>query len=301
MMRKNVVLPFRSVRNGSDAVRAGSWYQHSGQTNVPKWLAHGDHIDDWSYDAPLSLGREIRFDSETLLDELDLQDCEPIFELLHIARISSLGLRQILHRETLELSSNHTSRFEVILDSNKLCEEVGLSSSLVLKETLKGAPPWSPSTRGAICWGDDTKITLEGSGSRFPMQERAFSQHHKLPNSAAWHLDWRPGLLHYSFNSAVTLLLNSERTEFFKRIQEGDEILVEQVMSAITGEICAHLLAVEDFIRDDVGYPEGSLGFVVRTWLLQAMPGKSLADIGRAYDISPSGVHTALRGLAGRL
>lgn len=72
-------------------------------------------------------------------------------------------------------------------------------------------------------------------------------------------------------------------------------------MSAITGEICGYFIEQEEFTNGDVDFPEGSLGSVARSWLLQAMPGKTLPDVRNAYLRTPSEVHTALRGLAANI
>lgn len=295
-MRKNVVLPYTVLRANSTALDAGGWYQQKDEDQVI-WLEDGGAVADWSYDAPLILGREIQINGLRLLDELELTDTGASFELVYSLHVSNLSQRKVIHRETVGISGNYRSQFLKTFDSSLLCERVKLTCSLVLKEDLDAVPRWSPSAKGSVCWQDETILDLEGAGSRFPMRDCAFSEHYQLPNGAAWHLEWRPTLLHYSFNSAVTLLLNSERKEFLDKIQAGDDILVEQVMSAITGEICASVLGSDEFIADDSEYPEGSLGSVARSWLLGALPGKNLSDIKTLYEQCPAEVHTALRGL----
>lgn len=296
MMRKNVVLPFTVLREGSKALDAGGWYQQKDESEV-FWLENGGAVSDWSYDTSLAVGREIQIDGPSLLGELALSDTGASFELLHSVHVSNLNHRELIHREMLDLSGDHRSQALVKLDSSMLCERIKLTSSLILKESLSSVPRWAASSRGSICWQDETVLDLEGSGSRFPMRDFPFSAQYSLPDSASWHLEWRPTLLHYSFNSAVTLLLNSERKEFFNKIQAGDDIIIEQVMSAITGEICAHLLDSEEFVAEESDYPEGSLGAVAKGWLLSSLPGNTIADIKTLYEQSPATVHTALRGL----
>lgn len=299
MMRSNVVLPYRFIRPSSDAVKAGGWYRSDPSGVDTQWLTHGSGIEDWSYDSPLFIGREIEIDSDPFLSELDLdEDAE--FELVHTAAISALGIRTQLHSVAFRPVADEKVAlpFWKQLDSYALCEEINFSSVIVLRQDLKSTPPWSPHRQGTVCWADDTRIPLEGLGSRFPMREIPFSKHFKLPENASWHIDWRPGLLHYSFNSAVTLLLNSEQKDFFKRMQENDEVLVEQVMGAIIVEICGFLIGNEDFVSGDDDYSDGSLGSVARSWLQQSMPGMTLLEIQHEYRRSPSTVHTALRTLA---
>lgn len=295
-MRKNVVLPYTVLRPDSTALDAGGWYQQKDDDQV-LWLEDGGAVIDWSYDTLLTLGREIQIDGPRLLDELELTETGASFELIYTLHVSNLNQRKIIYRESLDLSCDCRSQFLKTIDSRLLCERIKLTCSLVLKEDLDSGPRWAASAKGSVCWQDETILDLEGSGSRFPMRDCAFSEHYQLPNGATWHLEWRPTLLHYSFNSAVTLLLNSERREFLEKIRAGDDILVEQVMSAIAGEICASVLGSDESIADDGEYPEGSLGAVTKSWLLGALPGKKLSDIKTLYEQSPAEVHTALRGL----
>lgn len=296
MIKKNVVLPFTILREGSGALEAGSWYKQQGEHDVI-WLENGGFIEDWSYDTLLRVGREIQINGPLLLEELDLLDTEASFELLHSLHSSNLNYREVIYREAVDVTGDHRSQALITLDSSRLCERIRLTSSLVLKEELSGVPGWAASKRGSILWQDEVVLDLEGSGSRFPMRDLPFSSQSRLPDGAAWHLEWRPTLLHYSFNSAVTLFLNSERKEFVERMQAGDECLVEQVMSAVIGEVCTHLLGNEEFVGEESEYPAGSLGAVAKTWLTTGLPGRKIADIKVLYEQSPSLVHTALRGL----
>lgn len=296
MMRKNVVLPFTVLRSNSSVLEAGDWYQQQSESEVI-WLEDGGVVNDWSYDTPLRIGREIQINGPSLLEELSLSDTGASFELLHSLHISNLNHRELIHREILDVSGDHRSEALITLDSSRLCERIRLTTFLVLKEELPDVPRWAASYRGSRLWQDETVLDLEGSGSRFPMRDLPFSGESRLPDSAAWHLEWRPTLLHYSFNSAVTLLLNSERKDFLEKVQAGDELLVEQVMSAIIGEICAHLLRSDEFVAEESEYPDGSLGAVARRWLLGSLPDRTIAEIKVLYEQSPATVHTALRGL----
>ena len=296
MIRKNVVLPFTVLRANSSALEAGDWYQQQSEYEVI-WLEDGGTVEDWSYDAPLRIGREVQIDGPLLLEELDLLGTDASFELLHSLHSSNLNYREVIHRETVDVIGDRRSQALITLDSSRLCERIRLTTSLVLKESLSDVPRWAASSKGSILWQDEVVVDLEGSGSRFPMRDLPFSTQPRIPDGAAWHLEWRPTLLHYSFNSAVTLLLNSEKKDFLERMQAGDEFLVEQVMSAIIGEICAHLLVSEEFAGEESEYPIGSLGAVAQTWLLTSLPGHTIADIKVLYERSPAIVHTALRGL----
>ncbi|MDA8962361.1 hypothetical protein N9H37_03305 [Congregibacter sp.] len=297
-MKKNIVFPYRQIRDGSNAVEVSDWYySSSSQGDDISWLPSGTGLGDWSYDMPLRIGRELTIDADRLLEELDLSDSHAQFELVHIVKIGNLGMRDLLHREVVRPEGIFKARFEKQLDSSSLCEQLILTSSLTLHSNVDNVPSWAPSSKGSVCWSDETKITLEGHGSRFPMRDISFAKNPRLPANANWHLEWNPSLLHYSFNSAVTLYLNSDKPEFLSKMQDGDEILVEELMAAIINEICGFLLADDDFVSGEQEYPDGTLGGVAKTWLSHALPRQGLASIRDTYIRAPNQIHTALRGL----
>lgn len=298
-MRKNVVFPFKVIRPDSEALTAGQWFRTNKNRTNDRLLESGDGLEDWSYDTPLHLGREISLDLEAIAHDIGLIESSPSFELIHTIKISSLGIRKCLHKRQLPYERKVHDLFIGRLDSESLCEEITLSSSIVLGHDLQDVASWAPSRKGSICWQDETRIHLEGYGSRFPMQDIPFSEQHALANGANWHLDWRPGLLHYSFNSAVTLYLNSEKPNFLIRIQTGDEQLIEEVMASVMAQICGFLLIHTEEFDDEHEFPEGSLGKIAQGWLLSALPGQTLREIKSEFERMPARVHTALRALAG--
>lgn len=299
-MKKNIVFPFKVVRPGSEAIKPSTWFATTHSDSEPFWLENSAGLEDWSYDTPLKIAREIHIDGPLLSEELGLADASPQFELLHTLKVSSLGARRVLGSIQFSGSDQLAELVEYPLDSSSLCEELTLCGALTLRSDLVDVPAWAPSKTGAICWSDETRMLLEGFGSRFPMQDLPFSQQAKLPNNANWHLDWRPGLFHYSFNSAVTLLLNSDKQEFLKRLQEKDTTLTEEVTGSVMTQICGYALADENIFADDADFPEGSLGRVAQTWLISALPGRSMTEIRAEFERTPSSIHSALRDLAAR-
>jgi hypothetical protein len=297
-MARSVVFPFKVVRNGSEAVKPGSWFARLHEGSEPFWLEHGGGIEDWGYDTPLFVGREIYLNIPLLVSELDLEDSGAEFGLVHTVSISTLGFRKVIEKRRVAAAAEIVESFETKLDSHELSEELTLCTVLTLANDLDAIPPWAASQAGSQLWKDDTRILLEGFGSRFPMRDMSFSGQAKLPDNANWHLDWRPGLFHYSFNSAVTLLLNSDKPEFLRKMQEKDEILTEEVMGSIMAQICGYALADNNIFCDDADFPAGSLGGVARSWLLNALPGRSITEIRAEFERTPSSVHSALRALA---
>lgn len=300
-MSRKISFPFRTVREDSEALRLGGWFVYTSNPSERFWLEPGAGIPNWSYDTKLNIGRELSIDFDGLLGELGISGAEAEFELVHTIKISSLGQRRLLSRMDIRKDKIVPSSTAVhTLEGHDLCEEITLCSTLVLKSNLSNVEPWAVSKSGSTCWSDETRILLEGFGSRFPMRDVSFSGSLRLASEANWHLQWSPGMLHYSFNSAVTLLLNADNPEFIGKMQNKDPNLTEEVMGSIMVQICDSALKDEDALDVDSDFPDGSLGAVTKSWLLAALPGRSLSDIKAEFQRSPALVYTALRALAVR-
>lgn len=298
MMRKNVVLPYKTLRSRSSALKAEPWYLKRADTD-PEPLRSGYSIEDWSYDTPLGISRKIEVNLPELLRELDLESTGASLELMHILHVGTLGKRMVLHREVFEEDAEIQQKsIDIALDGHSLCERITLSSSIILRGELFGVAAWVPSRQGAIVWKDDTDINLEGYGSRFPMRAIPFSEAGRINSASPWHLEWSAALLHYSFNSAVTLLLNSDRKDFLEKVRAEDKVVMEQMVSGVMSEICAKVICSDEFLQGEGEFPEGSLGAVARSWIENALPSLSLHEARAQYEMFPSEFHTALRGLA---
>lgn len=300
-MRKDIVLPFRTLSADKSAIKPEQWFTFSRDRTDRSLLDRTQGIKGWSYDMPLYVGREISIDPMAVRKTIALGDTHAPFELLVTLDTSVIGNRRILKKIQIQGDDVHTTEIELKLESRALCQHISLVTSLVLAKDVENAPAWAPDRKGSRLWEDETTVSIEGDNSRFPMRDIDFSEHHQLPPDADWHLDWQPTLTHYSFNSAVTLLLNSAKPDFLERLQEQDEILTRTLMGDIVCEITTYLLQQEHFIDPDESFPKGSLGQVVKSWLEHAFPGDSCTEIRERYTHSPNLVSTKLRGITAQI
>lgn len=300
-MRNDVVLPFRTLGDNSSALNAGQWFTINHDRTDTHYLDPSEGIKEWSYDMPLIVGRELTLHPEAIREELALDGTHASFDLLIIVKTGDIGNRRLLKKIRIQGTDSHQLELEIPLDSSTLCQHITLITSLVLAKDIEGTNAWAPDRKGSRLWEDDITAPIEGSNGRFPMRDIDFNQHHKLPADADWHLDWQPSLTHYSFNSAVSLLLNSAKTDFLERLQAEDEILTRTLMGDIVCEISTHLVMQDNFTDPDEPFPTGSLGQVVSSWLQHAFPGDSLTGIRNKLIHTPNLVNTRLRGITAQL
>jgi len=300
-MRKDVVLPFRTISDDSSTLDAGQWFTVNQERTDTHYLDPAQGIKEWSYDMPLTVGREITIDPEAMRSELALEETHASFDLLIILKTGDIGHRRLLRKVRIQGTDTHHLELEIKLDSRTLCQHITLLTSLVLAKDIEGVEAWAPNRKGSRLWEDDITVPIEGSNGRFPMRDIDFNEHHKLPADADWHLDWQPALTHYSFNSAVSLLLNSAKPDFLERLQAEDEILTRTLMGDIVCEISTHLLMQENFTEPDAPFPQGSLGQVATSWLQHAFPSDSFSSIRERFIHQPNIVSTKLRGITAQL
>lgn len=300
-MARNVVFPFLTVQEGSKAVYCGEWYFRDPAESRFDRIDLNSGISGWSYFMPLNFSRKIEINWEALKGELGLIEAQPEFIVLFSIRTGTFGYRRVVKRLHLLNEEGYSGNIEFSVESSELCEQISLITSIVLGHDIVGSKPWIPSKKGSRLWSDEARVVLEGSGNRFPMRDIEFGSDQNLPQEADWHLDWRPDLLHYSFSSAVTLLINSENEDFLERLQQKDEIVLRQLIASVVGEIGAFLIGLDAFTDPDEPFPEGSLGAIVSSWISLAFPTLTLSVIQSLYRTRPNLVQTRLRSLASRL
>ncbi len=300
-MRSDIVFPFRTLVDSSPGVVMGKWYSIGQKGTENSFIDPIKGIEGWSYNSPVTFVREFEVECQTVKEQLDLRDSEAKFSILVLGEIGDIGNRRVVKKVEIPDVDCFDHSIEITLDSRLICQYVKLITSLVLSCDLEDVPAWSPSQSGSRLWEDQITIPLEGSKGRFPIRDVDFTEDFRISDAADWHLDWNPRLTHYSFNSAVTLLINSSKPDFIQRLQDEDEIVGRTLMSDVVYEISTCLLMSGDFVDPVEPFPEGSLGQVVSTWFELAFPGASLVEIRQQYKLKPNMVSTAIRSVGARL
>lgn len=295
MAVNEVVFPFLVISSESEAISCGDWVRIDNASGEPEPVLESG-IPHWSYDSVLELKRHVSIDIPQTLGQLALDDFDAQFLFTVVCQTSELAERSVCYREVMTGSGLKDLDISLSLDSRSLSDSITLISSLSLAVDLDGCPAWSPGAVGERLWEDKVKFDIEGSGSRFPMRAADFASSY-LPADADWYLDWQPNLMHYSFNSAVSLLVNENNSEFIERLEQGDSVLVPALMGDIICEIVVSLLGDDDFLAEDAEFPDGSLGYVAKSWVEAAIPNQSLSLIRDSYLHNPSRITCRLRSL----
>ena len=65
-----------------------------------------------------------------------------------------------------------------------------LTTRLVLRTPGSDPSPISPKRLGAVLWTETQRIALEGGSARFPMTAVDFASLPRVPDDAAWYVEW---------------------------------------------------------------------------------------------------------------
>lgn len=299
-MKANVAFPFQTLFNTDLLVEAAPWFSTNIDETEFDELSPNAGLAGWSYDAKVVLTREIEFDAPEACTYLGVKPSKGLFKLIVILKTSGIGERVIAFQQTLDGRKTTTEQIKIELDSRTVCEQITLVTEIVLAKSIP-EQFYAPSREGSRLWNDELPFSIEGSNSRFSMRDVDFDTTSKLPSHVPWHLEWQPRLLDYSFNSVVSLLINSNRPDFLARIEEGEEMLVQQLMGDIATQICSYMLTFDDFVEQEEPFPEGSLGSVVASWLSAVFPESSHLELQQRYIRDPGLVSTQLRSLMSEL
>src|SRR5699024_10385738 len=71
-----------------------------------------------------------------------------------------------------------------------------VETMLILIDPGYTASPLAPKSTGSILWQQPHTTSLEGIGTRFPVEVIDFSSTNWLPSDASWHLSWERNDLH---------------------------------------------------------------------------------------------------------
>jgi hypothetical protein len=165
-----------------------------------------------------------------------------------------------------------------------------LTTQLVLRSPGPDPTTISPRRPGSILWTETQRVALEGGAARFPTAAADFSSIARVPDNAAWYLDWDPHDLSQPVMGGLRLLVNkaNERVVSAVRTASADPasstvrafILVDVARQVIRGSV-----ENEQFIAAPDSFPDNSIGRMARDLIATIWPGLTV-DAVRARALS---------------
>ena len=161
---------------------------------------------------------------------------------------------------------------------------VDLTTRIVLRSAGTAPSLISPRRSGAVLWTDTQRVALEGNAARFPMAAVDFATLSRVPDGAAWYVDWDHEDLEAPVLGGLRLLLNSAHPRMASIARTAsDDPAAPLVRSLIECDVARHLaqaaLGNERFVLTHDAFPEESVGRMLSDLLATIWPGIPIASL----------------------
>lgn len=270
-----------------DVVTGGPWTDAEG-------AEIGERIDHWDPVTDLALTRAVTVDLDALRRQCGL-GTQSTFALLATwraptrTRLGGTGERLSLGA----LAGVVRAPLSLDIPGSESGGRLDLTTRLVLRSPGPDPSPISPRRPGSILWTETYRVALEGGAARFPTAAADFSSIARVPDNAAWYLDWDPHDLSQPVMGGLRLLVNqaNDRVVSAVRTASGDPASTA-VRAFILVDVARQLIRTtiesEDFVAAPDSFPDNSVGRMARDLIATVWPGLTVEAVRtRALSEAP--------------
>jgi hypothetical protein len=272
MTERAVGIPFRRVP--SKSLVLSPWQSQVGGSPGP--LAQ--ELPHWDYNAELRLVRSFVVDEAAIRTHCRLAP-EDVLNVVVVWRSSGNNVRG--RGCVVPLGNAHDPReltLSADISGQMLAGDVSIATQVVLADFGRSHDILAAQFPGSVLWEDAVRVSLEGTGSRFPMEVVDFNVVHWTPYGAGWFLSWNSEELHLPFLRNVRLFINGSHSAIASAVQ-ATTASPEQaaIRSAIYYDVGRQLvrgvLSNDEFVENHDSFSEGSTGMAVLRMLRVFFPG----------------------------
>lgn len=265
------VAPTYLVPTG-DCVEASAWTDEGG-------AVIGESVDHWDPATELRFTRAVTVDLDAVREQCRLGP-DAAFALIATwraptrTRLGDVG-------DLVELGNLGglvRAPVTVTIPGRESGGRLDLTTRLVMRSAGTDASPISPRRPGTVLWTETDRVALEGSAARFPMAATDFTVLARVPDGAAWFIEWDPQDLEAPVLGGLRLLLNSEHPRIVSAVRTAsDDPAAPIVRSMIECDVARHLVRTaldnETFLRTAEGFPDESVGRLLIDLVAMVWPG----------------------------
>jgi hypothetical protein len=181
-----------------------------------------------------------------------------------------------------------------------------IHTRVVLRHPGLNPSPISPKRRGATLWHQRSSVQLEGSASRFPVTPVDFSVIPRLPDQAAWVLEWDRDELEAPVLGGLRLLINSRDERLVGALRSGSKdpnsALVRSFVRYDVSKSLIHgALDNDRFVEEAETFDEGSIGRMLFELLSLFWPGYPVKALRSRRAEDPSRLDAEIQTQVGVL
>lgn len=263
---------------GDEVVDAGPWKD-------PDGVEIGDTIDHWDPFTDLRVSRAVTVDLDAVRAECRLGP-DAAFAVLASwkcptrTRLGAAGERVDLGC----MDGLVRAPVTVQVPGPDSGGRVDLTTRLVLLSAGAEPSPISPRRTGAVLWTHTQRVALEGSAARFPMTAVDFATIARVPDGAAWYVDWDHEDLSAPVLGGVRLLLNSTNLRIIGAVRTAsDDPAAALIRSLIECDVARQLVRAaldsEQFVQTPEAFSDDSVGRMLSDLLAMVWPGIPVAGL----------------------
>jgi hypothetical protein len=289
------LLAWPYLRPRSDRIKAGGWRQLDETGGLlPEVLA------DWDPNTNIEVYQQATVDVPGIREDCGLNDGS---QLVLAVTWHSPGtmLRGVGTSRALPWSSQQqTQTLNASIPGQLLGGSLRLVTVLTVVQPENGRKAiLSPSRSGSLLWESESKILLEGRGSRFPVEVVNFEEVNWVPSGAGWVLDWLAAP-DQSLLGHVRLLINSRHKKVAGAVAARNPTSEQQaILSTIYYDVGRTLirgmLSNDEFVEAPDSWSEGTVGFHVATLLRVHFPGQSTSSLRAQMEERASSLEADLQ------
>jgi hypothetical protein len=270
-----------------NAVSVGPWVDAAG-VEVGELIEHWDPVTD------LELTRAVTVDLDAVRSQCGL-GADACFALIATwraptrTRLGGAGERV----ELSTLTGVVRAPLGVTISGPEAGGRLDLTTRLVLRIAGSAASAISPRRPGAILWTDTHRVMLEGGAARFPTAAVDFFEVPRVPDDAAWYLDWNVHDLSHPVMGGVRLLVNRSNARIVSAVRSAtDDPAAPLIRSIIRIDVARQLvravLGSDEFMAAPDSFPDESVGRLIRDLIATVWPGLPIDAVRERALTMPS-------------
>ena len=248
-------------------------------------------MPEWDVAADITLNINVEVDSQGIWEDCQLPS-DAVLRLTATWESGGTGLRGCGSYVDFDVrQSSRNLLLEAHIEGSKLAGEVVVGVTLLLATSPTAKERVVPKLPGSLLWRNQRKITLEGTGTRFPVELVDFGKSFTwLPENAAWFLDWDRSDFTRPVLGSLRLYVNSNHKRLKGAVSgthEADQTVREAVYFDVARTMIMTALDSDDFLESAEKYIDETVGAAVRRLIQTLFAEDTLREVAQYRQQHP--------------
>lgn len=286
---------FPYLRPVEDPLAAcGGWMLHDADAEA---VALPGHIEDWDYQVDIRLSRDVEVNRGGIIHDCGLDpDSKLTLKVSVHSPSADLRKRQVSHvlvEEVIGPEESTQIPLAVSIPGSTIFTAFELVTEIMLSRDQEPETCIVASAAGTRLWKESTRVRVEGSMGRFPVQEADLAK--RGYKGCGWQLVWNAGDWDTDYFQGLLLLLNTGNPVVKKTIKDKDPMFEAMMRYDVARQLIVSGLRSEDFMSRHEGFDEDSVGHFILTLIHRCFPDSDIDHIATRFEASPGDFEASLQ------